>query len=268
MSLIPSVSIEKMLLQRSAVIERLTEAHRLLCEAAVLAGEAHLGDLSDLLVLESKYSNHMPSQHRLLECGVESLIRVLDINGWRYLMNESGIRSFMDSSAREQWEDQLRKGVVVPLDRNAIESTFNSLYAQREEMLERGVIQLFKNLSWDHKTNQPFKFGKKVIINYFSSTMCGKSLYIRSEATNKLDDLMRVFCKLCNRPEPDHRHAMSYLIGNQERSGQRFFQNDFFSVRWFKKGTAHIVFLQKYLIDKLNDILSKHYPFALPNACL
>jgi hypothetical protein len=34
------------------------------------------------------------------------------------------------------------------------------------EVFERGIINVFKGLSWDYKTNSPCSFGKKIIINH------------------------------------------------------------------------------------------------------
>ncbi|EEC8158519.1 DUF4942 domain-containing protein, partial [Escherichia coli] len=36
-----------------------------------------------------------------------------------------------------------------------------------------------------------------------------------------------------------------------------------FSIRYFKKGSAHITFRKPELVDRLNDIIAKHYPGQL-----
>lgn len=33
-----------------------------------------------------------------------------------------------------------------------------------------------------------------------------------------------------------------------------------FSIKYFQKGTAHITFKRPELVDKLNDIIARHYP--------
>lgn len=38
-----------------------------------------------------------------------------------------------------------------------------------------------------------------------------------------------------------------------------------FAIKYFQKGTAHIVFKRPELVDKLNDIIARHYLGALPN---
>ncbi|EOB9648108.1 DUF4942 domain-containing protein, partial [Escherichia coli] len=39
--------------------------------------------------------------------------------------------------------------------------------------------------------------------------------------------------------------------------------DDFFSIRYFQKGTAHITFKRIDLTEKMNDIVAKHYPGML-----
>lgn len=36
-----------------------------------------------------------------------------------------------------------------------------------------------------------------------------------------------------------------------------------FSIKYFQKGTAHITFKRPELVDKLNDIIARHYPRML-----
>jgi hypothetical protein len=43
-------------------------------------------------------------------------------------------------------------------------STFEQLHQSKGDVFERGVINVFKRLSWDYKSNSPCKFGKKIIV--------------------------------------------------------------------------------------------------------
>ncbi|WP_155412651.1 DUF4942 domain-containing protein, partial [Yersinia intermedia] len=37
-----------------------------------------------------------------------------------------------------------------------------------------------------------------------------------------------------------------------------------FAIKYFMKGSAHLTFKKPTLIDKMNDIIAKHYPSVLP----
>ena len=258
---VPSVSIENMVNMRAAAIERCMNAVKLLREAQEIIRTAKLGEVR----IEMKTSERSDSS--IFENDAPELIRQeIDRGAWRYLMNESGMRTFMDATARKAWDEQLYKGVVPELTLENIEATFKTLHAQRGDMFERGVIACFQRLSWDYKTNQPFKFGKRIILGYlFSVYGSGPSrwLSLNHRSCDELDDLLRVFRVLDGKPQPDHRQGTWQKISEAERDKKDECDMEYFHVRWFRKGSGHLTFKRLDLVDRLNAILAKHYPRAL-----
>jgi len=41
------------------------------------------------------------------------------------------------------------------------------------------------------------------------------------------------------------------------------YEDEFFSIRYYQKGTAHLVFKRLELIERMNDIIAKHFPGML-----
>ena len=41
------------------------------------------------------------------------------------------------------------------------------------------------------------------------------------------------------------------------------YDDAYFSIRYFQKGTAHLTFKRSELVEKMNDIIAKHYPNQL-----
>lgn len=260
--LVQSISITSLANQRTAVIERVRQALDLLCEAQELAKAAHLG--FPRLVLDEVYAcRGRPSvtgDYAKRDEAEAAIVRVIDVRGWSYLLSESGLRTFMDAQAREQWDQQLAEGDVPELTAATIEATFTQLYGARGDMFERGVIQCFRRLSWNYKTNEPFRFGKRIIVKQLLSQG-----YTNHRVTNELDDLVRVFSILDGKPEPDHRQGAYYLVSDAQRARQTGAENAYFSLRWFRNGNGHVMFKRADLVEKMNLILAKHYPNALPS---
>lgn len=252
-TLVKSLSIDNLMNQRERVAELIRRAHGLLLEAETLAESAHLGSVEDIL---------NPRRRRcinfLCEDGAANALHDLDGAGWAYLMQESGLRTFMDAKARAEWDKSVNEGTYPPLTYDHIKATFAGLFSSRGEMFERGVIEIFKSLSWDYKTNQPFKFGTRIILHHFSSG------YIYSNGLDKLDDLWRVCCVLDGKPQPDSRDGVGATIRalHIHQKANRW-HGEYFSVKWFKKGTAHVAFARPDLVQQLNAILARHYPRAL-----
>jgi len=232
----------------------------LLGEAQQLAKAAHLG--FPRLVLDESYGCRdrptITGEYTKRDEAEAAIVRIVDIRGWDYLLSESGLRTFMDAKAREQWSNQIAEGDVPELTAATIEATFAQLYGARGDMFERDVLQCFKRLSWDYKTNQPFKFGKRIIVRYLLSS--GSPNF---RVTNELDDLIRVFCVLDAKPEPDHRHGAYSLVSGTRQGRRSEAEHDYFHLRWFKNGNGHLTFKRADLVDQMNKILAKHYPNAL-----
>jgi hypothetical protein len=266
--LIKSVSIEALLSQRNAMVDRLRKAAALLTEVTELSQSA-LGNDDAVPRLECRRA-HVSFPH-----GLDVMIRHVDAAAWNHLMAESGLRTLMDAEARAKWDSSIYERKVPELTRESIEATFRELYDARQVMFERGVVAAFRKLSWDYKTNNPCLFGKRIIVEYLLDTWAnGGKRYVSGPShggANKLDDLIRVMSVLDGKPEPDHRqgsfHALNKAIGyDRPPTSEPIELHDLISVRCFKNGNGHVTFLRQDLVTRLNEIVAKHHSGALPPA--
>ena len=99
------------------------------------------------------------------ETAMKAITRNLDRELWRDLMQRSGMLSLMDAQTRDTWYRSLEYDNFPEISEANILSTFEQLHQNKDEVFERGVINVFKGLSWDYKTNSPCKFGSKIIVN-------------------------------------------------------------------------------------------------------
>jgi hypothetical protein len=275
--LVPSVSVENLVNQRAAVMQRMEQAVALIQEASDIARAAHLG--MPRLMLSTSYGRgnerdlaasflHVQRDGSTWEKeaaareDVQRLLRLgVDAAAWQYLMHESGMRSLMDATAREKWDAAIRSGDIPELTSPNVRSTFGMLHDSRAEIFERGVIACFKGLQWDYKTNQPQKFGKRIVVAYLT----GSSSYNKAD---QLDDLVRVMRVLDGKPEPDHRHGIYAAMGAAGLTGwpakPGTVETEYLSIRTFKNHNGHVTFRRIDLVEKMNKIIAKHYPGALP----
>jgi hypothetical protein len=246
--LVKSVSIDNLLNQFAAVQERVAKAIELLNEAKAIS------DRSGITYFQYMLGDRM---YDLFDKDrLERFQNAYRAKVWQYLMNESGMRSFMDATRRDAWDREIENKVTPELTRENIAATFQTLHNSRGEMLEAGVLEVFKKLSWNHKTNQPFKFGKKIIVANVHN-----GFYLNSYSQNRLDDLMRVFHVLDGKPEPDHRNGMYSLVLGAKHT--RVIDTDYISAKLFENGNIHINFKRLDIVDAMNGILHRHYPDAI-----
>jgi hypothetical protein len=265
--LVPGLSIDALLQRRDDMVARIKSAHTLLNEADQLAealfGEENRGHRLDLMTSGSRRSFTCPG-------GDEELIREIDGRAWSYLLQQSGLQTFLDAAAREKWRTAIDKNDVPPLTRANIEGTFTHLYETRGEMFERGVLAVFRALSWEYKTNTPVRFGKRLILDRIIEVWGDRKspyLSVAHGGADKLDDLIRVLSVLEGKPEPDHRQGTYHkLTALDWPKATKDADLGYFTVRGFKNGNGHLTFTCPALVDQLNKILAKHHPNALPEA--
>ncbi|MBV0844181.1 DUF4942 domain-containing protein [Serratia liquefaciens] len=200
------------------------------------------------------------------ETAMPVITRNLDRDIWRDLMKRSGMLSLMDAQARDQWYRNLEGDNIPAISEANILSTFEQLHQSKDEVFERGVINVFKSLSWNYKTNSPCHFGKKVIIsNLVSYNQWGFTLN-HGYRRDQLADLERMLHLLDGKPIPDNRSDICTRLMEHIRDNpaKEVYEDAFFSIRYFQKGTAHLMFKRLDLVEKMNDIIAKHYPGMLP----
>lgn len=270
MELVKSVSIENVVGKRNGAVARLQGLFDIVDSAdgdlAQLCGltlTRIVGGARDCLLFDG-------------QAGLDAAIKAIDANVWAKILLESGIRSFMASGDRERWDEKIRKHDVPEVTLENLRSTFSALYAARGEMFTDGVVAVFRSLSWDHKTNSPMAFGKKVII---ANLWQNHGSYLNDSRCDVLDDLVRAMHLLDGKPEPDIRNGMRIRIGRVDRpdrewdegasafvqpAGADVLEDEYFKLRWFKKtGTAHVTFKRPDLVERMNQILGSRFPDAL-----
>ncbi|EAN5615903.1 DUF4942 domain-containing protein [Salmonella enterica subsp. enterica serovar Newport] len=64
------------------------------------------------------------------------------------------------------------------------------------------------------------------------------------------------------KPAPDNRADVTRRLGDHihDNRGSNSYEDEMFKIKYFQKGTAHITFKRPELVDKLNDIIARHYP--------
>ncbi|WP_447877243.1 DUF4942 domain-containing protein [Serratia fonticola] len=259
----------------STSIERIVN-HR---NAALTQIEALIHQLEDISAITNNIGGGIARDWAMRQdfrCGswlmekAETAMKVITCNIdrriWRDLMKRSGMLSLMDAQARDQWYRNLEGDAIPAISEANILSTFEQLHQSKGEVFERGVINVFKSLSWDYKSNHPCKFGKKVIVNNLVSYNQWGFTLNHSYRRDQLADLERMLHLLDGKPLPDNRGDITTRLYEHIRTHPqmaRDYQDDYLSIKYFMKGSAHLTFKKPDLVEKMNDIVAKHFPGML-----
>lgn len=199
------------------------------------------------------------------EKAMKAITWYLDRSIWRDLMQKSGMLALMDAQAREQWYNSLEQEDIPAISTDNILTTFALLHCDKQAVFERGVINVFRGLSWDYKTNSPCKFGKKIIVTGFVRHQPWGFGLNWGRQRDQLVDLERMLHVLNGKPIPDNRTDIASRLSEHIRQHphDRQFEDEMMSIRYFQKGTCHIIFRCMALVEKMNDIVARHYPGML-----
>ncbi len=258
-----STSTERIVTGRNAALEQIRTVTELIAEISALTRS--IGGKTALDWGMKQDSRRGCWLMEKPETAMKAITRNLDREIWRDLMKKSGMLSLMDAQARDQWYNSLEKDDIPAISEANILSTFEQLHQSKDEVFERGVINVFKGLSWDYKSNSPCKFGPKIIVNgLVKYDRWGYSLNWGWQR-DRLADLERMLMLLDGKPVPDNRADVTRRLDDHihENRGSNSYEDGMFKIKYFQKGTTHITFRRPELVDKLNDIIARHYPGML-----
>ncbi|EHJ0336021.1 DUF4942 domain-containing protein [Salmonella enterica] len=258
-----STSIERIVTGRNAALEQIRTVTERIAEISTLTSSIGGKTALDWAMKQDFRCGCWLMEKT--ETAMKAITRNLDRGIWRDLMKKSGMLSLMDAQARDQWYRNLEGDDIPAISETNILSTFEQLHQSKDEVFERGVINVFKSLNWDFKSNSPCKFGSKIIVNgLVKYDRWGYSLNW-SWQRDRLADLERMLMLLDGKPVPDNRADVTRRLGDHihENRGGNSYEDGMFKIKYFQKGTAHITFRRPELVDKLNDIIAMHYPGML-----
>lgn len=260
--LIQSVCVDKVLAERQEAMDSFAAAMALMSEARSKISVVMGKDCS--VAMNDVFYNALIVAGDAEKCG-NVMARKMDVKVWARLMDESGMYSIMSHKQRDVWETTLYSDNMPPATRENVASTFAGLYQDRDTVYREGIIEVFRQLSWDYKSNNPVMIGKKIIKEgFFEPSRCYYS--VSSRFIEKLDDLARAFYLFDKKPLPDHRSGVGQQLSDyftQNGFNGVPFENEYFIIKYFMKGSVHITFKRPDIVDSLNDLIAEAYPDAL-----
>ncbi len=193
-----------------------------------------------------------------LKLSEAEFIKDLDRRFWNLSFSNTGFMQLMDQQAKRDFDRSLDKEPPEFTIEN-IRSIFISLNQDSEMMFNRGVINAFQRFSDNHKTNtnNAFKINLKCIIGYiFRRCYSGTGLIINDHQSGLINDIDRVF-KVLDKQKHIERH-LEMAINDSLKKGN-FYEDEYFKIKGYINGNAHIQFKREDLLEKVNDIIAKFY---------
>ena len=257
-----STSIERIVTGRNAALAQIETLIQQLDDISTLTSNIGGGKANEWGVRQYRYDCWLMDKP---ETAIKAITQNIDRSIWKDLMNKSGMLALMDAQARDEWYNSLEKDDIPAISEENILSTFEQLHQSKAEVFERGIINVFKGLSWDYKSNSPCKFGKKIIVDGLVQYDRWGFHFRHGRRREQLADLDRMLNLLDGKPVPENRNDLSVrLDAHIRKQHASVFEDEYVEIRYFQKGTGHIIFKRSDLIDKMNGIVARYFPATLP----
>jgi hypothetical protein len=178
-------------------------------------------------------------------------------NAWSFLLERSGVFEFCSIKQRDEINNQMRDEKNLPdFTLDNIQAWFESYAVNVDKLFEDSIKEIFDWLKpWkyeNYKTNNKEIIGKRVIKTCMFENVWGEKMSLIYHRDKYIQALDNVFHLMDGKGISKYPGNLVTAIKEACRENIRFCETEYFTVKWYKKGTMHIEFKRLDLLDKVN----------------
>jgi len=181
---------------------------------------------------------------------------------WSHLMCFGQFENIMDKAERDKWRAGLEGPDVPEVTPETCFATFQQLVAQSGDIFRRGIANAFAGLDRRFRSHDGFKIGSRVVLTYFHREgYC----YGSNRVCETIRDIEKTFRILDGKPPADRGDDITAKANSAmtSRNPQCVVEDEYFRLRAFKNGNAHLWFKRDDLVLKVNALLAEYYGAAI-----
>ena len=190
---------------------------------------------------------------------LEELIHEFQRKAWRCVIQTLNVRPVMSLKAREELERQLEDGDFPPFTEKNVLQTLQKILDDVPNMVDQAVQEVYDMLmscgsNTKYKTNDAFIFDDtdKIIFGWaLRAPPYGGGLWVNELYVPRLDALGRAFYLIDPQIKGKLDDSVSQRIQRALSEHKTELKTHYFHFKFFKKGSMHIRFLRKDLLQEL-----------------
>lgn len=200
----------------------------------------------------------------------------LQRRSWKHIFNKMNLNKYLTSGVMRSVNNFVETQSNIPFTTKNIYRMFEIIVGTKEESFKRALVEAVESFTkhthenrfgvegW--KTNEGHLLGQKFIINYvFTMGYSGGKLRTQYGSNlEKLNDLTKVLCNITSFDYNKTRSVEQLVTQFEGIEANRWYDNGFFSIKGFKKGTIHIKFQDVKVWEQLNMEYAKIKGYTLP----
>jgi len=208
---------------------------------------------------------------------------------WNRVFNETQISSYMTTKMKQEFKEFTDKQGRYDFTVDNIKELLLNLQMSMNQIRERACVEVFEMMTsysehnkWQGwKTNKCGKVGKRVILpNWSSLDWDKKHVSLAYHAAEYADNLEKALCLLTGRDrvavtekwmaktgqDITHRtesgkayarSSVSIVFYSKKFNSGEYVETEFFKIKLYKTGTAHLVFNDEKILADLNEIVQR-----------
>lgn len=276
----PRATIAEIAAMRDATLAAYGEAHEMvsranakLREAAGLAKAA--APLAERNPLANEKRDKVFASYDVAEGDAFRAIarHMVDADCWSHVIRATELDILMDKKAKDEFRQGLEVDPPEFTEENAV-ATLERFAAEAGMIFRRGIAEAFSALDRRFRSHSGWKIGNRIILSSAFDQFGWWNHYRRHQDT--LADIERTFLIL-----DDKKPTASYagIVGAVEArrnegnfapnkwgcsDGPTVVEGDYFRIRVFKNGNAHLRFTRDDLVEKANRMIGEYYGEVIP----
>lgn len=273
---VPRATVHDMCRRRQQALDLFAKAFTALSAASHVLDEAKAAFASiDQRSREDRYTyfskeeeGHFLGGLKLpkLEAFTAAARKMIDRRMWAVLVEITDLERLMDKQAKDELHRQLQENVPEATEDN-IFATLQQFVTDADMIFKRGIANCFSALDRRFRSHDGWKMGSRVILDRAFSEHGDWSYY--SAKRDTLHDIDRTFHVLDGGGSPHLYGGIVAAIERSRRDGrwgarQSECESEYFKIRCFKNGNAHVWFKRDDLVERVNKLLGEYYGAGIP----
>lgn len=193
----------------------------------------------------------------------------LNMSAWKMVLGKLDMDGVMTTGLQKSFAENVEKTGHLPLTKANISAVVSTIIGNSGDTMKKCVVEVFDLFTKYHaenripnaekwKTNKSWRCTKKVILPYWVEANWTRGMCIRYEKAKCYQDIDKACCWLTGKRYADivtiEKAMEADMTGKMEMKGE----SEFFTFRYFKKSTVHLVFKDQDLLDKFNKIANEN----------
>ncbi len=212
-------------------------------------------DLAKEACSNGKYS------HSDKEKALETFRDSIRLKFWEHVLQMVGMEKYLTSDLRKKFGEYVEQQAAMALTKENIGQILSTIMLNANSIMQQAVVAVFDLFTAFHqenrlhvegwKTNDSWKVNRKVILPNWVSRAYGFwsfSMY----RNNNLSDIDKAMAYLCGDRIEDVVTVEQAIQREWKNGDSGKCESTYFEIRYFRKGTVHLVFRDAKLWERFN----------------